>query len=134
LILGIGTDLADVRRVQQVWQRHPERFPLRLLAASEQLDFSRSPQPARFLARRLAAKEALAKALGTGLATGVRLRDIAVTHAPTGAPILLLGGVAALQLARHGSTRLHLSLSDDGDYALAYVLIEQSSPQPQPGQ
>jgi len=127
LILGVGTDLASVRRLARAWQRQPVRLPLHILSPGEQQEFHvlRASAQARFLARRWAAKEALAKALGSGFGRGLYARDIAVTHDLAGAPAFTFTAGAAVRLAALGDPRLHLSLSDDGDYALAFVVLER---------
>lgn len=130
MILGLGADLADVRRVAKVLRRHPERFPARLLSPSEQAEFARNAHPARFLARRFAAKEAFLKAMGTGLSGGMRWQDVVVEHNAAGAPALRCGGRAGEYLSVQGQPRLHLSLTDDGDYALAFVVIETGDDAP----
>lgn len=130
MILGVGVDLASVSRLARAWLRQPERLPLHILAPMErqELHALRAPARARFLARRWAAKEALVKALGSGFGRGLYARDIRITHDEAGAPAFALSAVAARRLAELGDPRLHLSLSDDGDYALAFVVLEAPIP------
>jgi holo-[acyl-carrier protein] synthase len=126
VILGVGTDLASVPRLARAWQRQPARLPAHILAPAEREEFQalREPERARFLARRWAAKEALVKALGHGFGRGLHARDIGVTHDGAGAPAFALAAGAAGRLRALGDPRMHLSLSDDGDYALAFVVLE----------
>lgn len=124
MIFGIGTDLVAVARLRALWQRHGERALDKLLAPAERADCRASADPARFLAKRFAAKEALGKALGTGIRAPVLLPAIVVTHDALGKP----GFSYADELAAWvGERRLHahLSLSDEADQALAFVVVEQ---------
>lgn len=129
MILGIGNDIVDIRRIEAVLQRHGDRFLDRMFTSTE-----RHRSEARGLAgraasyaKRFAAKEACAKALGTGLRRGVYWRDMGVVNLPSGRPSLVLTGGAALQLARlvpRGyEARLDLSLTDDDPWAQAFVII-----------
>lgn len=124
MIAGIGVDAASVARVQAVWDRHGARFARRLLAAQEHADLARARDVPRFLAKRFAVKEAFGKALGTGIAQDVILPDIALTHATSGAPALALHGAAAAHCARRGIGPTHVSLTDEGDLVLAFVVLE----------
>jgi len=128
MILGIGSDLADIRRVQASLDRFGERFTHRLFTDLERSRSERRIDHAASYAKRFAAKEACAKALGTGLSQGVFWRDMGVANLPTGQPTLVLTGGAAARLAAitpEGLTaKLHLSLTDDYPYAQAFVVIE----------
>lgn len=126
-ILGLGTDLVEVARVRQALERHGERFRSRVLTAGERREGDMRPDPAQHLALRFAAKEAGAKALGTGL-RGVRLRDLEVRRDPGGPPRLVLDGGAAERAGKLGVERIHLSLSDEGGFALATVILEGGDP------
>lgn len=124
MIAGIGTDIVEVIRMEQALERHGERFSARVLTPAEQLEMSAVAAPERFLAKRFAVKEAAAKALGTGFAQGISWQDFAVIHNELGAPALTLAG-AALKLAEQKAvTRVHVSISDERHYAVAYVLLE----------
>lgn len=123
-IVGIGTDIVDVTRVEEILARHGERFARRLLGAREYQGFLATNRPAGLLARRLAAKEAAAKALGTGIAAGVTFTDLEVVHDPRGRPALELHGVAAERMRALGASRSHLSISDERGYAVAFVVLE----------
>ena len=132
MILGIGTDLVDIRRIERSLERFGVRFAARLFTESEQAAAeSRARGRAAFYAKRFAAKEACAKALGTGFAAGVFWRDIEVTSGPDGAPVIELAGGALHRLnavTPEGMiARVHLSLSDDHPFALAFVTISAVS-------
>ena len=110
-------------RIQRSLDRYGELFARRILAESELVDFRRTLQPARFLARRFAAKEALAKAYGTGFTGGLTFRDIAVTHDAAGKPILQLAGRAAELQRERGIGEDFISISDEREYAVAFVTV-----------
>jgi holo-[acyl-carrier protein] synthase len=123
MIEGIGTDIVQVARIRAALARRGEALITRLLAPSELDRCAGHPDPSRFLAKRFAAKEALLKALGTGL-RGMSWHDIRIDNDNIGKPLLVLSGEAARLLGRR---RCHLSLSDEQDYALAFVIIESES-------
>lgn len=123
MIHGIGTDIVAVARLRGMWEQHGERIVRKLLAPSEQGDFERAPDKGRFLAKRFAAKEAFAKALGSGVRAPATLPAIAVTHDELGKPILEFSPELASLLQGRGLVA-HLSISDEADFAVAYVLIE----------
>ncbi|HEY8554827.1 MAG TPA: holo-ACP synthase [Burkholderiales bacterium] len=124
MIHGIGTDIVRVERMQRSLDRFGERFAARVLTPAELEDFRRSLRPAHFLARRFAAKEAAAKALGTGFVRGLRLRDIGVGHDADGKPVLVFHGAAEALLRKQHIHAAHLTLADETDYAVAFVLLE----------
>jgi len=124
MIDGIGTDIVRIARIQAALGRRGDALAQRLLAPMELPVFSRHTDPARFLAKRFAIKEAVLKALGTGLRGGIRWHDISVGHDDLGKPLLVLSGEAGRRL---GLRRCHLSVSDEQDYALAFVIIESES-------
>ncbi|SIO03076.1 holo-ACP synthase [Salinivibrio sp. ES.052] len=122
-IVGVGTDIVDIARVEKAFARQ-SRFAARILTDSEQAYMATHQAPARYLAKRFAAKEAAAKALGTGIANGVTFHDFIITNQPSGQPVLTLSGRAA-QLARErGVEHCWLTLSDEKAYAVAYVVLE----------
>lgn len=125
MIYGIGTDVVAVARIERLLARYGERFVERVLSPAERSGFIGAPKPAAFIAKRFAAKEAFAKALGTGLRAPVTLPGIAIVHDAQGRPTLAFGqGLSDLIEARHiGSW--HLSISDERDYACAFVVLEQ---------
>lgn len=131
MIIGIGEDTCDIRRIQSALDNHSDRFLDRTFTSTEQ-DKAASRkgehEPASTLAKRFAAKEAMAKALRTGIAHGVYLHDIGVVNDENGAPsIELTGGaaqtLAALTPADH-KINIHLTLSDEYPYARAFVILE----------
>jgi holo-[acyl-carrier protein] synthase len=129
MILGIGNDMADVRRIEQTLKRFGPRFEQRCFTSHEQARAQRRPaQSASTYAKRFAAKEACAKALGTGMRKGVFWADMGVVNLPSGQPTLkLTGGALArlMELVPLGYLpHIHLSLSDELPYALAFVVIE----------
>lgn len=127
MIAGIGTDLAAVARFAAMIERQgAERVAKRFLAESERDDFLSQHEPARFLAKRFAAKEALSKALGTGVRAPVLLTAIAVTHDELGKPMFAFTPELAAWVAERGITQLHLSISDEQDHALAFVVAERA--------
>lgn len=127
-IVGIGNDLVEVARIEQVLIRNPERFAARVLTKSELAQFHQHKQPARFLAKRFAAKEAAAKAIGTGIAAGVTFHDFEISNDAAGRPLLTLHGVAKDFAAERKVSHCWLSLSDERHYALATVVLESTNP------
>ncbi|MER2513978.1 MAG: holo-ACP synthase [Nitrosomonas ureae] len=125
MIYGIGTDIAAVARLRGVWERHGKKALEKVLAPSEFDDFSRASDKGRFLAKRFAAKEAFAKALGTGVRPPAILPAIAVAHDELGKPNLICYGQLSEMLKNLGLIA-HLSISDEADYAIAYVILEKA--------
>lgn len=125
MIYGIGTDIVAVARLQGMWDRHGEKALGRLLAPDELADFSRAADKGRFLAKRFAAKEAFSKALGTGVRAPAVLPAIGVGHDELGKPMLVFYGELAEMIADK-KLRAHLSISDEADYAVAYVILEHA--------
>ncbi len=121
MILGLGTDLVLVSRVERLLVRHRERFLERVFTAEECADCLGRARPAQHLAARMAAKEAAMKALGSGWGMGVSWQDIEV-RAGGGPPTLCLQGAARRHAERLGIRRTLVSLSHEGDYALAVVV------------
>ena len=124
MIVGIGTDLVNIARLRAMYARFGARLLSRLLGEEELSEFSRRHDAATFLATRFAAKEAALKALGTGLRHGIRWTDVQVVNSASGQPQLLWQGCAAARLLAFGpSARAWVSLSDEREYALAFVVI-----------
>src|SRR5262249_23565029 len=127
MILGIGQDVVDIRRIEEVHRRYGARFLRRIFTPTEQAKAASRASAAPTLAKRFAAKEAFAKALGTGMAQGVAWRQIGVVNRPGGAPEFELTGEALSRLnalAPKGMrARAHLSLTDEGPQAQALVII-----------
>ncbi len=124
MILGIGSDLVQVARMAEAYTRHGERLARRLLSQQEWADFGRAASKPHFLAKRFAAKEALAKAVGTGLRPPVVLTAMAVAHDALGKPVFEFEPNLSAWLTQKGMRRIHLSLSDERDMALAFVVVE----------
>jgi holo-[acyl-carrier protein] synthase len=125
MIYGIGTDIVATRRVTAAWEKFGERFVARILAPEERAEFAGHAAPGRFLAKRFAAKEAFAKALGTGVRHPATLHNIRVGHDSLGKPELAFAPDLAGELARRGINSHHLSLSDEDDMAVAFVILER---------
>lgn len=131
MIIGTGSDLIDIRRVEKVMARHEARFIARCFTPAEREKAERRRAGGTHIAtyaKRFAAKEAMSKALGTGFNQGVYMKDIGVINAPSGAPSLLLSGGALERLEEmippgHRAV-IHLTLTDEPPLAQAHVLIE----------
>ena len=126
MIVGIGVDLVRVERLSRSLERFGERFARKILGGGELDGFHRSARPGHFLAKRFAAKEAAAKAIGTGFRDGLTLPQIQVENDVVGRPLLRFTGRAAELIAERGVTAAHLSLSDEEEHAVAYVVLESS--------
>ncbi len=127
MILGLGNDMIDIRRIEKTLARFGERFELRVFTEIEQAKARRRAVQAPTYAKRFAAKEACSKALGTGFAQGVYMKDIGVVNERSGRPTLHLTGGAATRLAAMvppGMTpQIHLTMTDDYPWAQAIVII-----------
>src|SRR4051812_31882113 len=128
MIIGIGSDLIDITRIEKSLERHGQRFIQRIYTEVEQARSENRRARAASYAKRFAAKEACAKALGTGLAQGVFWRDMGVVNLPSGAPTMALTGGAATRLSAlmpPGHTpHIHVTITDDYPLAQAFVVIE----------
>ncbi|MDA0149708.1 holo-ACP synthase [Vibrio sp. LaRot3] len=123
-IVGLGTDIAEIERVEKALSRSGEAFAKRILTDVELAKFDSLKQQGRFLAKRFAAKEAASKALGTGIAMGVTFHDFTVTNDEHGKPVLTLAN-KALEIAQSKQVNhIHLSISDERHYAVATVIYE----------
>lgn len=132
MIFGIGTDIVRVARMQRNLERYGEKFAQRLLTEHELKEFLQTPNKAHYLARRFAAKEAAVKAMGTGFADGIHVRDIGVVHDANGKPLLEFHGQALEFLRRHGICAANVSLADEEDHAVAFVTLECDGPNVKP--
>lgn len=135
MILGIGTDLANIERIAGTLDRFGDRFRHRVFTPTELAKAARRRDEAGTLAKRWAAKEACSKALGTGLAMGISWRDMAVSNLRSGQPVMELTGWAADRLAAmtppgHHAI-VHVTLTDDHPWAQAFVVIEALPEAPQ---
>src|SRR5438094_8198381 len=124
MIIGIGSDLCDARRIARAIERHGERFLARIFTNTERARAERRKKRAETYAKRFAAKEACAKALGTGLRTGVWWRDMGVANLPSGRPTMQLTGGALRRLnaitPRGYDAQIDLTISDEGPMAVAF--------------
>ena len=126
-VKGIGVDIVDIRRIAASVDRFGSRFEKRILSESEFVRLAdKSPGSARtaYLARQFAAKEAVSKALGTGMSQGIGFQQIEVMRLESGAPYVVLNGAAELRAQNLGVEKVHISLSDEREYAIAYALAE----------
>jgi holo-[acyl-carrier protein] synthase len=128
MIIGLGNDMVDIRRIEQTLERYGTRFVARIFTDIEQKKSDRRAQRAASYAKRFAAKEACSKALGTGFRRGVFWKDMGVVNEPSGRPTLQLTGGAKEQLDRITPAghiaRIQLTITDDFPYAQAVVIIE----------
>ncbi|HVK98407.1 MAG TPA: holo-ACP synthase [Dongiaceae bacterium] len=126
MIVGIGTDIIEVARMADSFARMGESFPRRLLTEAEFAEFQQRSDINKpsFLAKRFAAKEAAVKALGTGFADGITWKHVNIHNDAKGAPIMTLTGKALEYANTLGVTRVHLSLSDEKQHAVAFVVLE----------
>ena len=127
MIIGLGSDIADVRRIAKTLEKHGERFLTRIYTPAERARAEKRPNRAETYAKRFAAKEACSKALGTGMRAGVFWRDMGVINLPSGRPTMKLTGGALKRLqaitpAGH-EARIDVSLTDEGPSAQAIVII-----------
>lgn len=127
MIVGLGSDFTDARRIARTIERYGDRFLDRVFTPVERAKADRRARRVETYAKRFAAKEACAKALGTGLSHGVFWRDMGVVNLPTGQPTLALTGGAARRLAAlvppGHEARIHLTLTDEGPLSAAHVII-----------
>ena len=124
MILGVGTDIVAVARMVEALERHGERFAERILAEGEREELARAPHAGRFLAKRFAAKEAFSKAFGTGIRPPVGFHTVFIEHDQIGKPLLRYAD-ELLQVMQSRKLVAHLSISDERDHALAFVVIEE---------
>ncbi|WP_409361733.1 holo-ACP synthase [Bartonella heixiaziensis] len=128
MIIGLGNDLIDVRRIERMLVRYGDRFVQRIFTDMEQHKSENLKKKASSYAKRFAAKEACAKALGTGIACGVNWKDMGVVNLPSGKPMMKLTNRAQMQLQKllppHHEAVIHLSITDDFPWAQAFVIIE----------
>ncbi|MDO8412587.1 MAG: holo-ACP synthase [Gallionellaceae bacterium] len=125
MIFGIGTDIIAYNRMAAVHERYGERLAQRILSPQEWAEYQQHKQPVRLLMKRFAAKEALAKAVGSGLRYPVTLQRISVVHDESGKPALVFDAELSAHLIKLGVTHHHLSISDDHDVAVAFVVLEK---------
>ena len=128
MIIGLGNDMIDIRRVEKTLERYGERFTRRVFTEIERRKSDRRAERAASYAKRYAAKEACAKALGTGFSRGVFWRDLGVVNEPSAKPTMVLTGGAGERLQAivpmGHKPHIHLTITDDFPYAQAFVIIE----------
>ncbi|TNE78051.1 MAG: holo-ACP synthase [Gammaproteobacteria bacterium] len=124
MIVAIGTDIVEIGRIKGVLDRHGRSFAQRILCPRELIRFDQASNPVAYLAKRFAAKEALAKALGTGIGR-VSWQDIETSNNTAGAPQFILGDSVRSVMTELGADEALLSLSDEQDYALAFVVLSK---------
>lgn len=123
-IVGLGTDIVEIERIEKALSRSGDAFAERILNSHEYEKYQTLKQKGRFLAKRFAAKEAASKALGTGIAHGVTFHDFTISNDDNGKPILALSG-KAFELAQVSQvSHIHLTISDERRYAVATVILE----------
>ncbi|MDD9892745.1 MAG: holo-ACP synthase [Gammaproteobacteria bacterium] len=122
-VLGVGTDIVSVSRIEQSWQRFGPKFAAQILHPNEVVELAGKNNAAAYLAKRFAAKEAVGKALGTGLGEGVSASNIEVKNKENGAPTVQLHGGAQKRLEALGGSQCQLSISDEKEYAVAFAII-----------
>lgn len=123
MIYGVGTDLVELARVQETYDRFGDHFVNRLLMDEERALFEKNKWPVRFLAMRFAAKEATVKAMGTGFAHGIWIRDVGVVNNPWGRPEIIWSDRARVLCDELGIGEGHVSLTDDAGLILAFAVV-----------
>jgi holo-[acyl-carrier protein] synthase len=129
VIFGIGTDVVQLERVEQVYARHGEHFVRRLLMPEEEGAFRRYKRPVRFLAMRFAAKEAIVKALGTGFAHGVWIRDVGIVANAWGRPEVIWSDRGRALRDRLGAGEGHVTLTDEAGLVVAVAVLMRKESQ-----
>ena len=124
MIYGIGTDIVSIKRIEDALFRFGDRFLHRILNETEVAEYAQSAQPARFLAKRFAAKEAFSKAFGTGIGGEIAWHDVAVGHDQRGKPIINSSPQLLTRLAKSDIKNSHISISDESEHAIAFVVLE----------
>ena len=123
MTIAIGTDIVEIQRIASALERQGDKFVQRILTESEIVEYQARGNSVAFLAKRFAAKESIAKALGTGIGRGISFQHMIVSNNSDGAPQVELQANAAERLKQLGGSQVLLSLSDEKNYALAYVAI-----------
>jgi holo-[acyl-carrier protein] synthase len=134
VIVGVGTDICDVRRIEATLARRGDRFPERVLGERELAVFHArrarvDARGLRYLATRFSAKEAFSKAIGLGITSPMRWRDCEILNHASGQPYIRLGGELAHWFAARG-WQAHVSVTDETDYAASFVVVETRNPAP----
>ena len=124
MILGTGTDIISIARIRDTLDRYGARFAQRILSDLELVALNDTKNPVAWLAKRWAAKEAFGKAAGSGILAPLTWAGIGIGHDDAGRPLFELSDAVAFHLQSRGVTRTHLTLSDERDYAVAFVIFE----------
>jgi len=130
VIFGIGTDILQAERVERTWQRFGDHFVRRVLLDEELALFGKTQRPGRFLAMRFAAKEAIVKALGTGFANGVWVRDVGTVPNALGQPQVIYSERGRALCRKLGVGEGHLTLSDEAGLIVAVAVLLRAAPEP----
>ncbi len=127
MIIGIGSDILDIRRLEKVCKKHPEQLAKKILSEQEFLQWQTLPKnkSVNFLAKRWSAKEAFAKACGTGIRTPVLWKNITLSKDKLGKPLIETHNELTKWLNKRQAKQIHISLSDDKPYCVAFVIIER---------
>ncbi len=126
MIVGVGTDIVQIARISALYQKSGAAFSKRILSSSELTRLEDIARPEAFLAKRWAAKEAVSKALGTGFSQGVSFTDMTIERTEKGQPLVLLSGKAAEVANALGIQSWNISISDEKEFAVAFVVAEKS--------
>jgi holo-[acyl-carrier protein] synthase len=124
VIFGVGTDIVEMSRMESTWKRFGEQFAQRILMDEEMRLFRKTKRPARFLAMRFAGKEATVKAMGTGFAHGVWLRDVGITSNEWGRPLIIWSKRGQKVCDELGIGKGHISLTDEAGLIMAFAVVE----------
>ena len=124
MIVGVGTDIIEIARMATSLDQKGESYARRLLTETEFAEFQQRGNKAAYLAKRFAAKEAAVKALGTGFAESITWKQVNIENDEKGMPVLTLTGKALERADALGVSRLHVSISDEKHYAVAFVILE----------
>jgi holo-[acyl-carrier protein] synthase len=123
MIIGIGTDIVEIKRIQKALAKS-DALAKRVLTEAEWQEFEQTHSPARYLAKKFASKEAAVKAMGTGIGRGISWQHIEITHDAWGKPVLNAIGAFEQWCTQQGVSAMHISIADEQEYATAYVVIE----------
>ena len=126
MISGIGTDIVSIARIRRALERHGERFARRILADDEMIALASRADPAPYVAKRFAAKEAFFKAFGQPSSSANTWHQLTIANAPDGSPCLRFGKLLEDLMKNVGIDRWHVTLSDEREYAVAFVVLERS--------
>lgn len=124
MIIGIGTDIVEIARIESLFDKRQQSFAKRILSISELKGFASKQYPQKFLAKRWAAKEAIAKALGTGFSKGVCFTDMTIEHTKDGQPMIKLSGKTKVLADSKHIKNWSISISDEKHYAIAFAIAE----------